>query len=293
MRLKRLAIAAAVVVLACVCASQAATLGDGLVGYYKFDGNTADLTGNNPNGALTGTANISTADKLPGFGTGAADLGTSKGYGDAGATADHIEIAQPNDLSFGSGAFTVTFWMRWNDTQYGGMVFGTSSSGTGWRATGRSNGNLDFYYDTNTQAEQRLQNVVSPYGLTGSGSTQWIFVAMVIDPSAGKLNSYGGRYYQTTIGGTATTGLSSTSLAIVAGGSVDTTGPFLLGSGYNASFDELAIWNRALTAAEISQIYNTGHALDLTAFLPIPEPATMGLLLAGGLMALIRGRRRC
>jgi len=55
------------------------------------------------------------------------------------------------------------------------------------------------------------------------------------------------------------------------------------GSGGQIATDEVAIWNRALSANEIEQLFAMGKAGQA-----IPEPATIGLLALGGLTLLRR-----
>ena len=53
-------------------------------------------------------------------------------------------------------------------------------------------------------------------------------------------------------------------------------------------FDEVAIWNRALSDAEIETVFDMGKAGTPL----VPEPATMCLLAVGGLMTIVRRRKR-
>jgi hypothetical protein len=53
-----------------------------------------------------------------------------------------------------------------------------------------------------------------------------------------------------------------------------------------ATFDDMGVWNRALTEGEIWGIYTAGRndGQSLGEFAGVPEPATMALLALGGLM---------
>jgi hypothetical protein len=61
--------------------------------------------------------------------------------------------------------------------------------------------------------------------------------------------------------------------------------------GFNGTLDELAIWNRELSAAEITALYNSGDGVSLLASSAVPEPASLALW---GMLAVVLGvcRRR-
>ena len=54
----------------------------------------------------------------------------------------------------------------------------------------------------------------------------------------------------------------------------------------DVNFDEIGIWNRALSDLELQAVYDAG--LSGT---PLPEPATLVVLGLGGLAVLIRRKR--
>ncbi len=59
-----------------------------------------------------------------------------------------------------------------------------------------------------------------------------------------------------------------------------------------AAYDDTAIWKRALTAAEVAQIYNGGTGATIASLTAVPEPSTYGLTVAGAFVASAVFRRR-
>ncbi|MCE5277797.1 MAG: LamG-like jellyroll fold domain-containing protein [Planctomycetaceae bacterium] len=282
----------AAMVLVGVSSLAQADLSTGAVAYYSFNADTQDATGDNPGGTLINSAVISnTVYKI---GNGAADVGALNG----GGYTDRVDIAQPNAFNFGSGAFSTAFWFRVNAHQSGASPIGPGvAGGAGWYINVESNGNWTLKYDTNTQVEQTIW-LGDIWAWGASTNTNWMFFAMSVDPTAGSVTTWVQKSQNASLIKTVRSTVAvpgnaaaTTGAPIVFDGSVNNTNALRMGYNFNATMDEVVLWNRALTDAETAELYNGGAGMDLTSVIGIPEPATMSLLAIGAVAALIRRRR--
>jgi len=158
---------------------------------------------------------------------------------------------------------SVSFWANTNSTSQNQVVFGDNSSTPifSFEYWG-SNNRMYFEYGSNLYAYLTLtsvvtagswHNVVLVYNASGASDTDKIKIYVDgVDKSSSM--SYNG------------TIPSSLSASI---------GDFWIGNGqnynqpFNGKLDEVAIFNKELTPAEVYQIYNNGLASDLTSLSPI------------------------
>ena len=63
--------------------------------------------------------------------------------------------------------------------------------------------------------------------------------------------------------------------------------------GWNGNIDDVAVWDRVLTADEVSSIYNGGDGASIGSLTGgvVPEPSSIALLGLGGLALAFRKRR--
>lgn len=214
--------------------------GSSLVAYWPCDedsGSTfGDVSGNNNDLSLT---NVAVNDDR-------GMLGTSTGYYDGSAYSEATSIDGCNDTEY-----TVAFWANFSQhddyarfIQIGGDV--SSSPDDGW----------DIEFDTDTDVLQLTHwSSGSPSSVGQSSSLeggQVYFIAAHANGDSGALHVYGsgGELTNSPWTGTGTRGTTTSDvLHVGVGGS----------SNYiqNGVIDEIRLYNRELTDAQIDDLYNT------------------------------------
>jgi hypothetical protein len=239
----------------------------GLVGWWQAEGNTLDALGIN-NGTAQGALSFATGEVgqsfvLDGFTTSIrvpASSSLDVGVGDGLTTEAWIN---PQDYSFQS----ICEWNRNNGAGTGafsGGQIGAHLELNEYNADGSLWGNL-----VDTSGNSHVIN-------TGGGiilPNTWQHVAMTYDKTSGAAVLYcNGTAVATANLGTFT---SQTSSEFFMGRRP--AGPFA-GLYFNGQMDEVSVYNRALSAAEIQTIYNAGSAGKCPVPLPPCTPAPSGLV---------------
>ena len=204
--------------------------------------------------------------------------------GSGGPTGDFVTIGDHADFE-GMAALTIASWVRyepWTENwsrvivskQYSGTDgYGVSMQvrgGVGWQ-----NRRFRFYLET---TDGKAYADTDWYDSVAGGS--WIHVVSVYDGS--NMNIYlDGNATPIATGAQTGTVITSSNRLIIAG---NTKGYSYGGTGtdWKGQIDDVGIWNEALTTTQIANIYANG----------IPEPATLSLLVLGGIGVVVRRRRR-
>ncbi len=248
---------------ACVLSAPAATtLTNGLVAYLNFDNTLTGQAGTTVSGVAYGSITYS-AGRVG----SAARIFTSMN----GATNNYISLGYPSVLKFSTAAstnvmdFSVSFWVNYthstDDQPFISNKNWASGGNVGWVIASLSGGNFKWNYRDDGGSARRD---------AAAGNTvrdgAWHQIAVTFQRAANASIYVDGQL------------VNATSIAPDAGfpvGSVDTAG-----SGYKINLgqdgtgvytdngiaeidmlmDELGIWNRVLTAAEVTEIYNKGAA---------------------------------
>lgn len=206
---------------------------NGLIGHWKLDDATgssiADSAGS-VTGAWTDGANNNVAEEaISGTVGGALDFDGNNevNYGDA--------------LDLGVQDFTIALWLRVDD--YSGqpkiIQKWVNATGTGYHMSVRTTGILRADIGDGTTS------VVSPTTGTVLPTGSWIHVAVTFDRSGNMTRYVNGQIY-------------GTQADISAVGSVDNINPLFLPTGLDGALDDVRIYNRVLSATEISQLYYYG-----------------------------------
>ena len=208
------------------------TLWNNLLSYY-----TADNTPNDSKGSINGTLfNGAT------YGTGKINNGFS-----LDGVNDFVDFGNNFDFD-GSTAFTFSFWMnlsnltdktiigKWNSGNFGYLFF---LIGSKLRIALSNNVSTNILrIDTVNSLTTGLKHIVISY----DGSKNVSGLTVKIDNTSQSL---------TTLNNTLTGSISTTDSFRIS--------PNVVGLNYMVGIiDELAIWNRVLTATEVTELYNTG-----------------------------------
>jgi len=206
-------------------------LTDGLVSYYKFDGDATDSVGTN-NGTVNGATQVS--GKI------------NSAYSFNGSNDD---IALNNNIIGGYSAMTFSVWVKANSFSAVNPILKTWSDIKSNRKILidiDTSGYIDFDIYTTTQYGGSMSSQIS--------TNTWYFLTFTYDGSIMKLY----------INGTEQSTTYSASGIIQTGTLQDYFGKTnnVASEYFNGIMDEIGIWNRALTASEISELYNSGAGLS-------------------------------
>ncbi len=169
---------------------------------------------------------------------------------DLDGTNDYISVPSSTDFDFGTGAFTFSMWFYITDeNQYGGLIYRSS----GYR----------IKFQGNDQDIKMEIGSFRPYVVRHSSSllNAWHHLAIVGDRSENKIKGYldAGTPYETSM---------SASASLSASGQ-----PLFIGRHLtyyiDGLVDEFSIFNSALSASDVTAIYNSGVPADISSLNPV------------------------
>lgn len=216
-----------------VIPTQRSTLYDGLFAYYPYDSSANDLSGNGHNGTVYGASNVS---------------GKVNNCYSFDGTNDYITAP----FSWSSGQpITISFWMYTSGAKAANQISAGGSS-----TTNRidlflfySNGNSYFDYG-NPESGGRLL-FANPAGYYNS----WVHV--VATSGGGSMKVY---FNNSQVASSASSSTPSGITTLEVGRRNPEINPDFYFAG---KIDELAFWNRVITATEIQELYNGGNGISL------------------------------
>jgi uncharacterized protein (TIGR02145 family) len=215
---------------------------NGLVAYYPFNGNANDASGNGNNGTVNGAT--LTTDR---FG----DVGKAYSFN---GVSNFIEIANNSIFNFESqNRYSISYWIKpqtLSSSQAQVIIMkqdGIGDSQDGWNSFIEPNQKLNFYVRNGVGAPYSGCN----YGNLSVGTYIHVIQIFKSDSVSVYLNGI-------------KVGAASTNGAVVGNNSSSIffgkawwglTYPNTIG--YNGSLDDIAIYNRALSSQEISNLYSS------------------------------------
>jgi hypothetical protein len=207
---------------------------NGLIGWWPFNGNANDESGNGNNGNVNGA--ILTNDR---FGN------SNKAYSFDGIN-DFIEIANtllPNVNT----SFSISFWFNTNLNTVQAIISESSPI--------PNNTNYKYAINFSTVLNVSTSNGISSNGVQSQSQIitgQWIFGSMVYNSSAQNIKVYFNGIEEGVISNTIYSNQNNATQIGrgIAGGSG------IPGAYISGKIDDIGIWNRVLTQQEISDLYN-------------------------------------
>lgn len=245
-----------------ICAQSAcqAAITDNLQGYWEFDGNGQDSSGNNRDFDLVGG---------PTFGTGLFGQALSL----TGNTSQYA-IGQSNETIFDLGAddFTIQAWANFNSLAGEQTLLEkfTGGAGPGYTVTKLSNNRIQFFAGG-------VGAINSTSTVTSAGN--WNHVIVRRDQNQFEIFLNG-----SSAGTLSSANAVSTSPMSLLAGERDGGQAFPV----NGRLDEYAFWDRSLSNNEITTLFNGGAGTSITA---IPEPAALPILLTIAIGCCFHRRR--
>lgn len=206
----------------------------GLVSWWRGEGNGLDVLG----------ANNATLHSATSFAFVSGKVGQAFSF--SGATTEYVDATSSASLNFGTGGFAIATWVKSSDNgSYRRLV--TKRTGGTWYSLALNDGKAFF----------EIAAGVNCASSTTVADGKWHHIVVSRDPT-GTLS----RKYRLYIDGVENTSLADSDL------NLDNSAPLEIGKWYTESqggiysglIDEVQIFSRSLTAAEIHGIYNAGSA---------------------------------
>ena len=227
------------------------TLNDGLVAYLPFDNSmTENAVAESP---VAPEASTATAPVLENNGMVGKCLNIPSGAY-VKLTGSDSETLANNSLGFedSNRSFTAMIWVKYGNQSGDPSIFGNKT----W--SGGAKGVIIAGQDKNTKVKCNVGNgsARNDVYFTGEGSSVWTFYAMV--GNNGSFTVYHGK----------SDGTISSQTMSIANFTMASTYPFYIGQdgtgNYSSKFvgkvDDFALWNRALSTADIQRIYEFGRS---------------------------------
>ena len=197
---------------------------NGLVGYWPFNGNANDESGNGNNGTVNGAT--LTADR---FGN------SNKAYSFDGI-ANYIALV--NNPTTSNQSFSLFSWILTPNTSTRRQIF---SYGSNTPMQG-----VWLFVNTNNNLEFDLSLTAGPISTENIGDSSWHFVG--VTNNAGSIQIY---VDGISSGASQTMSPNITNQGATIGTSIIADNWF-----FNGKIDDIGVWNRALDSSEISNLYN-------------------------------------
>lgn len=236
-----------------------AVISTDLTAYWTFEGNLSDLAGTYPLAASATADDAGFTGASVGFDPGGR---FGQAFKSAGADNGKATVALSNDLSgIPTGSVTVSLWFKALSplTDWSALI--AVGEGSAWRIARNGGSNPLKYSYAGGSADI---TTTATYGPSTAPITTWTHLVAVTEKSVGTRLYINGVLQATN---TATPNLTTNGSTVLwIGGN-----PNSANRTWNGYLDDIGIWKRALTPAEITSIYNAGNE---------STPKSLGSLLA-------------
>jgi len=236
----------------------------GLLGMWTFDDGTAtDLTGNGHDGSIVGSPTFGDTDTPYGSGTGLQSLNTNGG--------NNAILIGGNEADFDTGdQLTVVAWVKERpDDDWEPWISKRGESNQGWQVR-RHTSHSDMAF-TLRGTPQHDDNPHGTFNIgDNNGSAGWFHLVARFDGTTNQLKQLivNGNTASPDISAAQTGNIANTGSSVVFGArdnSGNAGNPADIGNWAHIKLDDVFIYDRWLTDAEVATIYNGGAALPRAA----------------------------
>ncbi|MGI9240850.1 MAG: LamG-like jellyroll fold domain-containing protein, partial [Verrucomicrobiales bacterium] len=228
----------------------------GLTAYWDFDNNLTDKA-EGPSGTAS-----SVADHLAFSGTAAGYTNTGKfgsAYTNPSGGNGHAEAADSVDVDESGDAISVSAWLRVGDFDRAWQAFVVKGEGDSWRLHRPVASNTLAWYGGAPEIYATGSNL---------NDGNWHHLVATQDPGLGA------RLY---IDGALVASGPASPIADNANPLMIGENPDVDGRNWRGDIDDVGIWNRALSATEVTQLWNGGTGTPISSFLASVDNDNDGL----------------
>ena len=223
---------------------------NGLVGYWPFNGNANDESGNGNNGTVNGA--MLTTDR---FGN------TGKAYNFNGSS-NYIRIN--NSTSLNGTSVSISGWFNTNNLATNDNLDAKGIIGKWWQTPSVCNGNYNAYLVCLTKPLSQTSTFVGGatsfyegnvfYANTPISTNNWYhFVFVHNSASGGRLYINGNLVNSNSSIGSICNSLNALNI----GADINNGNLYRF---FNGKIDDIGVWNRVLTQQEITNLYNSANS---------------------------------
>ncbi len=236
-----------------------ADLVDGLVEYWALDGDYSAEVDTSHVGTLQAKGTGSTES---GFVSGKFGFGIDLESSNDDNQASIVIGGDENDFDFAGGSMSVALWYTTESLYRSWQALAAKGEGGNWRLHRNSNSN---YGSTTTD----INFIAGGVGATGDGELDqqdgsWHHVVATLDATGGPKLYIDGSLVASDAGPVT---IGSNSAAMQIGGN-----PGAGNRGWDGILDDVGVWNRALTAPEVSLIWNGGAGASIGILTGLSDP---------------------